>query len=186
MCNCIYFIVFIAHVKGINEKFEILVKNQHAKDSTDIPLCSDRDDLIHLEAELSDRLYYNSLVNSQQRIVFTCIFYGLMYLFKVVKLQERIADNGVDVASQATKLVLSRVLSRELQCRVTLTGEGHGIVFALRNTLLLSLIKDCIMQYFPGTKALSVQNSVQSFLKRSSDRKGGIPRSEKKKLIFFD
>ena len=81
-----------------------------------------------------------------------------------------------------TKLVIRLLFSSELQCRITFTGSGTGIVFALNHTMILSLIKDTIIDFFPGVVGIQVKNVIQNYLKRSADRKGGLPRLQKRRL----
>ena len=91
-------------------------------------------------------------------------------------------DHVLNEYSPATKLVVCLLLSTELQCCVTLTGRRTGVVFGLKNTMIMALIKDTIVDLFPGIGVLQIQNAIQAYLKRGSDRKGGLSRDEKRRL----
>ena len=101
---------------------------------------------------------------------------------QIEKLQEKLLNHGVDGFQAATKMVISTLIATKLQSQVTVTGDGVAIVFGLKNTRIFSLVKDTIMELYTGIKAIQVHNVVRNYLKRSSDRKGGLPRAEKRSL----
>ena len=79
---------------------------------------------------------------------------------------------------------MRQLLSKELQCRVTYTGAGNDIVFSLKGSMILALIIDAVKGMYPGLAGVKVRNVVQEYLRRGSDRAGGLSRLTKKQLAL--
>ena len=93
-----------------------------------------------------------------------------------------IVGDGIDSYQAATKLVISKLFSTEIQCQITFTGSGNAIIFKLKNSRVMAMIKDVVLEMFPGVRPLSVCNTLQNYLRRSSDRKGGLTRKRKREM----
>ena len=105
-------------------------------------------------------------------MTYTCIF-QIQYLSDTCE-----AANYQETSTN----VVEAVFSRRMQCLVTLTGTGRGIVFKLKNSHLLAVMKDAVRKIHKTAKLPDIEKWIQKYLRHASDRSGGIPRAEKRQL----
>ena len=112
------------------------------------------------------------------------IYYPFFVHFKVGQLYEKCRDEDLEDYAAATKRMIGLLFSKEMQCRISITGGGNAVVFALKGSPILAVIADAIKEMFSYIKTIQVSNVISNFLRRSADRVGGLSRSRRREIEY--